>query len=304
MPAPARHLLITADDFGIGPETSRGILELAAHGAVTSTVLLVTSPFAADAVRAWNRAGRPLELGWHPCLTLDAPVLSPAEVPSLVGADSRFPTLGGLMKRLLLGRVNRAEIAAEFRAQLRRFVELTGFPPMNVNAHHHAHVFRPIGEALAEVLRDVRPQPFLRRVVEPVRTLWRVPGARPKRVFLTRLGRRAARWQVAAGFPGNEFLIGITDPPCVRDPDFFGRWLRSAPGRFVELSCHPGHLDLTLDGRDGLLTDGQLHRRACEFGRLSDPGFLDAVRNAGFEPVTAAELVARMTEEPLLQRAG
>ena len=36
-----RFLIVLADDFGIGPETSRGILELAARRIVTGTVLAV-----------------------------------------------------------------------------------------------------------------------------------------------------------------------------------------------------------------------------------------------------------------------
>ena len=88
-----RYLLITADDFGIGPDTSRGILDLAARGAVTSTVLLANSPFAAEAVAAWRKAGGRLELGWHPCLTLDRPVTPPDRVPSLVDDAGRFLTL-------------------------------------------------------------------------------------------------------------------------------------------------------------------------------------------------------------------
>lgn len=288
-----RLLLVTADDFGIGPDTSRGILDLAARGAVTSTVLLVNSPFAAEAVALWNRAGRPLEVGWHPCLTIDRPVLPPESVPSLVEPDGRFPRLGRLLKRLVLGRVCAAEVEAEFRAQYRRFVELTGSAPANVNAHHHVHVFRPVGDALARVLAAHRARPFVRRVVEPARTLLRVPGARLKRAVLDRFGRRAARRQHAAGLPGNDALIGVTDPPFVRAADFFTRWLSAARGRVVELSCHPGHLDMTLDGRDGTIADGHIHRRARELELLREPGFLDAVRAAGFELVTAAELIRR-----------
>src|SRR6516225_2972083 len=105
---PQRFLIVTADDFGIGPATSRGILDLAVAGVVTSTVLLVNSPFAAEGVVAWRAAGCPLELGWHPCLTTDAPVLPPERVPTLVGPDGRFRPLGQLLKRLMLGRVRAA----------------------------------------------------------------------------------------------------------------------------------------------------------------------------------------------------
>ena len=62
------------------------------------------------------------------------------------------------------------------------------------------------------------------------------------------------------------------------------------PGRVVELTCHPGYLDAAVDGRDGSMTDGQLHRRAREFELLRRPEFLHAVRAAGFEPVPAYRL--------------
>lgn len=295
-PDAPRFLLVTADDFGIGPETTRGILDLAARGAVTSTVLLVNSPFAEAAVTAWRAAGRPVELGWHPCLTIDAPVLPPSAVPSLVGPDGRFPRLGTLLKRLALGRVRVAEVEAEFRAQLVRFVELVGAPPANVNAHHHVHVFRPVDEALARALAGPY-RPFTRRVIESGQTLRRVPGARLKRVLLSWYGKRAARRQESAGLPGNDALLGVTDPPLTNDPAFFARWLSAAAGRFVELMCHPGHLDPALDGRDGTLADGHLHRRPREFALLARPSFLDAAGGAGFTLVTATELVAHTRGE-------
>ncbi len=285
MPAP---LLITADDFGLGPETSRGILDLAIRGIVTSTVMLVTSPFAAEGVAQWKKAGRPVELGWHPCLTLDKPLLPAAQVPSLVTAQGRFRDLGPFLAGMALGQVSRAEIQAELRAQLQRFVELTGQLPANVNAHHHVHVFRPVGESLATVLRDLGATPFVRRVIEPAALLRRVGVARLKRAFLGRHGRRAARRQAAAGFAGADVLLGVGVD--VAGPALAARWVRAAaevsPGR-AEWVCHPGYLDAAVEGRDGSFTDGRLHRRQRELEALRDPGFLDAVRAAGYAPAAA-----------------
>jgi predicted glycoside hydrolase/deacetylase ChbG (UPF0249 family) len=289
---PPRYLLVTADDFGIGPDTSRGILDLAARGAITSTVLLANSPFAAEAVGMWRRAGGRLELGWHPCLTLDRPTLPPDKVPTLVDDDGRFHRLGPFLRRLLRGRIDPADVRAEFGAQFERFCALAGGPPSNVNVHHHLHAFRPVGDAVREVLADVAPRPFLRRVAEPRRTLARVRGARLKRLALSWFGAAAARRQAAAGFPGADALAGITDPPHVWNAGFFRRWLACVPGRFVELTCHPGLLDPTLDGRDGSFTDGQIHRRQRELELLRDPGFPEAVAAAGFRLVTAAEMTA------------
>lgn len=277
-----RTLVVTADDFGIGPATTRGILELAGEGVVTATVLLVNSPHAEAAVRAWRRAGTRLELGWHPCLTLDKPVLPAGRVPSLVGPDGRFHPLGRFVRKLLLGRLRRQEIEDELAAQYRRFRELAGADPLLVNSHHHVQVFAAVGSALRAVLDRQAPRPYLRRVREPWRTLVKVPGARPKRLFLNHLGRSQARTQADVGFPGNEWLVGVTGPSHVARPDFFVRWLRATPGDSVELACHPGYLDPALAGRDGSIEDGQLHRRPRELELLRAPSFRQAVAEAGF----------------------
>jgi predicted glycoside hydrolase/deacetylase ChbG (UPF0249 family) len=283
-----RYLVVTADDFGIGPATTQGILDVAGRGVVTGTVLLVNSPHAESGLRAWRKAGASLPMGWHPCLTLDRPVLPASEVSSLVQADGQFWPLGQLVRRLARRQVRAAEIEAEFRAQYRRFLDLVGRPPALVNSHHHVQVFPPVGAALHRVLAEQRPLPYLRRVREAWTMLARVPGARGKRALLALLGRREARRQGRAGFPGNDWLAGVTDPPYVADPDYLVRWLTRIPGRVVELTCHPGHLDTTLIGRDCTATDGLLLRRVHELHRLRHPSFHDACRRAGFTLVPAS----------------
>jgi predicted glycoside hydrolase/deacetylase ChbG (UPF0249 family) len=289
----SRYLLVIADDYGIGPETSRGILDLARRGAVTASVLLVTSPHAEADVAAWRRAGSRPELGWHPCLTLDRPLLPPGRVPSLVGPDGQFRPLGQFLGRLLRRLVRPEEIEAELRAQLRRYHDLVGAAPGVVNAHHHVQVFPPVGAILESLLAAQRPLPYFRRIREPWRLLATVPGARGKRAFLSLVGRRSARRLARGGFPGADWHIGITDPPCVTDPDFFGRWLRRTPGRVVELCCHPGFLDPTLIGRDCTAADEQLPRRPREWELLRQPGFLEACRRAGFGLAAPVDLQRR-----------
>jgi predicted glycoside hydrolase/deacetylase ChbG (UPF0249 family) len=285
-----RYLVVTADDYGIGPATSQGILDLAVLRRVSATVLLVNSPHAEAAVQAWRQAGEPLELGWHPCLTLDRPVAPAWCVPSLVDHDGRFWSLRQFMWRLLLGRVRAAEIAVELQAQYDRFCNLLGFPPTVVNSHHHVQVLPPVGAILCELLRRRSPVPYLRRIREPWRLLRHIPGARPKRLFLSLLGRRNAGLQEQCGLPGNDWLSGITDPPCVADPEFLSRWLGAMPGQVVELTCHPGHLDPTLIGRDCTAEDGQIKRRVREWQLLRQPSFLEVCRRARFELVSASEL--------------
>lgn len=289
--ATQRLLIVTADDFGMGPATTRGILDLAAEGLITNTLLLVNSPYAEQAVLKWQQAGKPVEVGWHPCLTLDAPVLPSYRVPTLVDANGRFYSLGRFLGRLATGQIRQAEIRAELHAQYQRFRKLVGRPPLSVATHHHVQVFSPIGALLLDVIDDQRPAPFVRRVREPWRTLLRVPGARLKRFWLSWLGRDDAYRQRQLYFPGNQWLIGITNPRNVRDSRFMTRWIASAVGNAVELTCHPGYFDPTLVGRDCTPHDGQQERRVRELQHLRDPDFRAAVRAAGFTLADPAEVI-------------
>jgi predicted glycoside hydrolase/deacetylase ChbG (UPF0249 family) len=288
--AARRYLLVTADDFGMGPATSRGIIDLALQRRVTNTLLLVNSPYAEQAVAQWQRAGKPLEIGWHPCLTLDAPLLPAHQVPSLVDGQGQFLGLGRFLSRWALGRIEPEEVHREYTAQYRRFCELVG-PPLSVATHHHVQVFAPIGRILLEVLKGERAVPFLRRVCEPWQTLLAVPGARLKRLWLSWQGAGDAEEQRRLGFTGNQWLIGITNPRNVHDPAFLACWLQRAVGEVVELTCHPGYYDPSLVDRDCTATDGQQERRAKELELLRQPSFLEAVRAAGFVLLGPTELL-------------
>jgi len=257
---------------------------------VTGSVLLVNSPHAASAVEAWRRAGEPMELGWHPCLTLDRPLMPVQCVPSLINPDGCFWPLGLFLRRLWIGQIREAEVEAELRAQYECCHDLLGRPPALVNSHHHVQVFPQIGAILRRILCRASPLPYLRCVREPWHTLACVPGGRVKRTLLSLLGRHQARRQRQRDFPGNDWLAGITDPPCVADPAFLARWLNHMPGTVVELTCHPGYLDMTLIGRDCTPDDGQLQRRIHELHLLRQPSFREACDRAGFTLVAPSEL--------------
>ncbi len=287
-----RRLIVVADDFGIGPATSRGILDVADDGAITGAVLLVNSPYTEKGVRDWRRRGARLPLGWHPCLTLDCPLLPAEQVPSLVGADGRFHPLAAFLARVALGRIQSGEVRAELEAQHRRFIEIVGHPPGFVNGHQHVHLFPPVGAALCDVLRQQADRPMLRRVRETLGMLWHVPGARLKRTFLSLMGWAAGRRREQADFPGAAWLAGITDPRWLQDPAYFPRWLASTPGDEVELMVHPGHWDETLIGRD-CASEDFLRRRVDELKLLRAPAFREACRTAGFTLVAPASATGR-----------
>lgn len=290
MPSISRRLVITADDFGLSPRTSAGILE--ACPPVTSTVLLVNSPHASDAVAQWRAARERPELGLHLCLTLDRPVLPPEQVRSLVGRDGRFHSLGQFVRRLLMGRVRPSELAAEIKAQLVSFEVFTGDPPALVNGHHHVHIFPLVRRLLASIFRERGIWPYVRAV----RPHSQSPGsvlAYRKSIFLGAFGRRADRFYARNGFSGAETLIGLSAWNEPVPADFFTSAIRAARGELVELMVHPGADDDV--GPDRSCDESNNTRRSRELSLIKDPAFLETVRAHGFRLMRPSQ-VARLAK--------
>ena len=98
-----RILIVNADDLGYDPEIDRGILEAHARGIVTSATAMVTTEFAAAALRT---APATLGIGLHA-------VLDPAASP--------------------------VEQERELRRQLAAFEALRGAAPTHLDSHKHVH---------------------------------------------------------------------------------------------------------------------------------------------------------------------
>src|SRR6266540_2605368 len=102
-----KYLIVNGDDFGASPGINRGIIEAHRHGILTSTSLIVNTPFSEEAAKLADTVGH-LSVGLH----VDLP-----QEPS--GAPERV----------------RAELQKEFA----RFVELMGRAPTHLDSHHNAH---------------------------------------------------------------------------------------------------------------------------------------------------------------------
>jgi predicted glycoside hydrolase/deacetylase ChbG (UPF0249 family) len=280
-----RKLIVVADDLGIGFETDRGIIELACKGVVSATVLLVNSPTARQAVEAWLRAGKPCDLGWHPCLTLDKPILAPEQVPSLVDRNGNFWKLNTFLTRWMFGLISQVDVYQEWCAQLTAFREMTGVNPVLVNTHQHVGILAPFANILVQILESLPVKPWVRRVVESQKTINMISGARLKRWFLCSYGKVQAKALDYNKFPGAKTMIGLTDPYCLKNVRFFDECLQSGCGDIVELMCHPGYVDTSLIGRDVTEYGDGLTRRQWELGILGNPQFLNDAAACNYQIV-------------------
>jgi predicted glycoside hydrolase/deacetylase ChbG (UPF0249 family) len=248
------NLVVTADDLGLSPAVTKGILESHRRGVVRSTSLIVTADSSAEAA-AQARMEPDLEVGLHIDLVGGWPVSDPAAVRSLVdGEDGRFVGLTELTKRLLSGRIRAGEVAAEVRAQA-ALARSWGILPLAWDSHRHVHLMPPVARVVGRVARDEGVR-WIRRARSP--RGW----AGPKETAL-----RAATFVSALAFrgiPGNRWYVDITSQrPRL---DAAGVALLATYGGVGEIGAHPGYVDDELRALDSLVDD---RRRDLEI--LTDP---------------------------------
>jgi len=105
-----KYLIVNGDDFGASGGINRGILESNQRGILTSTSLLVNTPWSEEAVKL-SRAAPDLSVGLH--------------------VD--------LGKELTLTAHSPGWMRAELRRQFARFQELMDRLPTHLDSHHNVH---------------------------------------------------------------------------------------------------------------------------------------------------------------------
>jgi predicted glycoside hydrolase/deacetylase ChbG (UPF0249 family) len=285
-----RILIVNADDLGMSEGVTRGILEAHRNGIVTSSSVMMNAPHARAGLETALRDAPELGLGLHLTLTWGRPVLAPERVPSLVDEQGAFVSMPRGVA--LPGRWSRADIAAELRAQLDRFVEVTGRPPDHVDAHHGISTYTaPVRDVMLEIASEHGI------AVRRSRAGWFAP--------MERLMPAAADlpdgwgpWLDRVPTPWRRGPMGERTPLSTDGLDlrFFGeratveqllRILDTLPEGVTELLCHPGQAD----GGD------DYGFREAELAALTDPRVKAKVEEAGIELATFGRLAA--SDHPL-----
>src|SRR3989442_12359785 len=108
-----KFVIVNGDDFGASRGINRGIIAAHRHGILTSTSLLVNTPWSEEAA-VLARAAPDLSVGLH---------------VDLMGHD----------KKLAVSSLSDDQCRAQLHEQLARFHALMGCPPTHLDAHHNLH---------------------------------------------------------------------------------------------------------------------------------------------------------------------
>ena len=236
-----RRLIVNADDFGVTPGVSEGILAAHRHGIVTSTTVLVNSSIEPDHLARARDSG--LGIGLHVNLTLGRPLTPGA---SLVDGSGRFVRDA----RRAAARVARRDVDAEIAAQVEKFLDLFKRPPTHLDTHHHVGMFLPVRECV---------QALARRLGVPVRSQDAAARARAR----------------GAGLRTPDHFFGESGPDAYWTPARTRAHLRALPPGTSEFMTHPGWFD------DGLAYSRYARQREVELIGLGTPAARGAAAALG-----------------------
>jgi hopanoid biosynthesis associated protein HpnK len=230
-----------------------------------------------------------LRVGLHLVLVRGRPVLLPAQIPDLVGADGSFSTrLARAGFRYFFVPSTRAQLAAEIRAQFERFRD-TGLPLDHVNAHNHMHLHPTILGLVIAIGREFSLR-AVRLPHEPFYPSWR--GARggllrrlANDVFLRALIRVQRHRLRKAGLAFNDYLFGMNDSGAMDRERMLGL-LAHLPSGVSEICCHPA-----TGPWPGMEPEARAYRFADELAALTDEAVRSVMAANRIEP-TAFSLLA------------
>ncbi|MHB9145759.1 MAG: chitin disaccharide deacetylase [Symbiobacteriia bacterium] len=246
-----RQLIVNADDFGLSPGVSLGILAAHKEGIVTSTTLMVNMPGAQDAFEL-AKTTPTLGVGIH--FTLDAGKPVAAGVDSLTGPDGKFLKLPALKESARPDHIKR-ELAAQFEAFL-----ASGLTPTHIDSHHHVcgHL-HAAEEAMLAIAAEYRV---------------------PARHF----GFQRERFERHGVETTDHFTPCFYGKESITVDHLLQIILGLEPG-VTELMCHPAYLDHHL-----LKGSSYAAERVAELATLTEPQAKALLQSLGVQLISYREL--------------
>jgi chitin disaccharide deacetylase len=285
----APRLIVNADDLGISPGVTDGILFAHRHGAVTSTSMMANQPSSEYAAQQLGSVPN-LGVGVHLTLDQGRPVLPANQVPSLVNADGDFLSNGELRARLWRRKINSHEIEAEFRTQI-QWLKARGIHPSHADSHRHIHFYPYVARAF---YRACRKEQISRVRVPRIRHYPRSgyiggphAGAIHRRLLVTLYMEFLMRVRFHSLQRAD---CRVEANPRYDDQDLSAGWrlaLENLPAGTYEFVCHPGFAESYRIPQE---FPGFARRRELELGILTDQTFLGLIQRKQIQLISFNQL--------------
>ncbi len=268
-----KHLVVTADDFGLSVEVNEAVEAAHRGGILSAASLMVGAPAAEDAIRRAKNLPN-LKVGLHLALIGAPPCLPATQVSHLIDETGWFRNDAAAYGAAIFFRRDVArEIEAEIEAQFEAFAR-TGLVLDHVNAHQHFHLHPTIARAMIGVggrygMRAVRLP------LEPFAVVSAIDPAAPRLLkaitapWTAMLGRRLRR----AGLLIPDQVFGLSWTGAMTG-DRIAAVMDRLPSGLTEIYTHPA----TAGGFNG---SAEGYRYADELAGLMDPRQRAALARSG-----------------------
>ena len=281
-----RHLIVTADDFGMSQDVNEAVEQAHREGILTCASLVVAGDAVDDALRRMARMPA-LGVGLH--LALYGAQASHSE-PSLLAPDGvhlgENPASTGarIMLSATVREAARREVAAQFEAYRK-----TGLPLGHLDGHWHCHQ-HPAVLAMAIKLGKPLGLKAVRLPYEPWQFSRAVAG---QGLALSRLGHAMGHWPLAlamrrqlraAGLVTSDRFFGKNDAGFVSEA-LLERLARHLPPGVTELGLHPAARTWT-----GPHAPPAEWQQAGELAALTSPRVKAALEERGIKLIRWADL--------------
>jgi predicted glycoside hydrolase/deacetylase ChbG (UPF0249 family) len=235
-----KYLIVNADDFGISPEVTKGIIEAFKNGIVTDTSILICSPYAEQALASANEVGLPV--GVHIDFVTEFHLHNHQSDPKLIGPQGQL--LHELIEREFHNHIEHSftndelmSLQEEIRSQINLFIRFTGQQPSHLDYHFGLHHLNEIMDIYITIAEE-----------------YQIP---------VRWGRQYAGKNPYAMAP-KIFCDSFQGNPQSNVGDFINLLEKPWDG-IMEICCHPGYFT------PGGLADSNNRDREYELAVLLDP---------------------------------
>ena len=258
-------MIISADDFGLSPAVSRGILELIEHKRIQATSVMLIYPDAESSLKELLEYSGSIDIGLHLVVSDLASENYKNGIPITV-------PFWRLWLKAHFGKLNAKQVREQILDQICAFQKQLGRDPDFIDGHQHVHQLPLVREMLIDVIQELKLGPYVRVTQGPSlrsfsMAIFRSKGSLSTRDILKTGASLAALTFACRGLQKlckkyrirhNKVLLGHYD--YSRGGLFSAYW-----GFYLEMAscipvenqnqiylCHPGHQDSELRSRDNV----------------------------------------------------
>lgn len=248
--AAMKQINLIADDYGLSPAVSKGILKLLRADKITGTSCMTNSDSWQDSAADLKTANlvNTKSIGLHFNLT----TLKPLSLKLRQYFNNKVPSLNKVLLLTILRQLPIDLIEQELTLQVECFIQYIGRAPDFIDGHQHVHVFPTVQDVIIRIARKYNIS-YIRNCNDSVVAILN-RKFKVKALILKLLATNFSVKLKQGMINFNTSFSGIYDfNDNIAYDKYFAKFLKHIKPNAI-LMCHPGYVDSELQSLDHVTT--------------------------------------------------